>query len=85
MATSAGHDDALTAFGARVRRFRRERSLSQEQLADLAGLHRNYVGGVERGERNIALLNIYRIARALQVNACDLLENDHHDAPPNRG
>ena len=55
-------------FGRRVRTLRLERGLSQEKLAELADLHRNYVGGVERGERNIALLNIVALARALSTD-----------------
>ena len=54
-------------FGARVRELRVARNLSQEELAFRAGLHRTYVGGIERGERNPALRNIAAIANALGV------------------
>ena len=53
----------LQKFGEYIRTIRKAQNLSQEQLAELSGLHRNYIGGVERGERNIALLNIIRIAQ----------------------
>lgn len=52
-------------FGHHVRLHRKKRSLSQEELADLCGLHRTYIGAVERGERNITLLNAEKIAAAL--------------------
>jgi len=55
------------AFGARVRQLRRAVSISQEELAAIAQLDRSYIGGVERGERNISLVNIHKIARALRV------------------
>jgi transcriptional regulator with XRE-family HTH domain len=62
-------------IGRRVRQLRLRRRLSQEKLAELANLHRNYVGGVERGERNIGLLNIVALAQALKVKPAKLLES----------
>ena len=57
-------------------RAERERlGVSQEELADRAGMHRTYLGGVERGERNVGLLNLIRIARALQVSPALLLKD----------
>jgi transcriptional regulator with XRE-family HTH domain len=66
--------DPRILFGKRVRALRVEQGLSQEELAELADLHRNYVGGVERGERNIALLNIIALAHALKVRPTKLIE-----------
>ena len=59
-------------FGNRVRELRKQKELSQEALALACDLDRTYVGGVERGERNVGLLNIHRIARALDVSAREL-------------
>ena len=60
-------------FGKKLRKIRNEVGISQEDLAAEAGLHRTYVSSVERGERNITLVNIYRLAKALGVEAKDLL------------
>lgn len=62
----------LIAFGRKVQALRKERNLSQEQLADMAGVHRTYIGMIERAEKNITLCNIERIAKALEVNIKDL-------------
>lgn len=60
-------------LGARIRDLRNALNISQEELAERAGLHRTYVGAVERGERNISLDNILALASALGVTASDLL------------
>nr|WP_317200190.1 helix-turn-helix transcriptional regulator [uncultured Psychrobacter sp.] len=64
----------LSQFGKRVKIFRNERNISQEKLAELSKLDRTYISSVERGQRNIGILNIFKIADALKVNASSLLE-----------
>lgn len=58
-----------------MRELRRARSLSQEDLAELCGLDRTYISGVERGQRNISLRNIEAIAQALDVSLADLFKD----------
>ena len=62
----------LRRFGARVREEREQAGLSQENLATRARLNRTYLGSVERGERNISLINIHKLAEALAVSVKDL-------------
>jgi len=64
--------DVKLAFGQRVRQLRIEKGYSQEAFALKCRLHRTYIGAVERGERNISLMNIYRIAIALGVSVREL-------------
>jgi DNA-binding XRE family transcriptional regulator len=66
------NDNPLKRFGERIRALRVQTGLSQEALAAKAGIHRTYMGGVERGERNICLRNIIRLAEALAVPPRDL-------------
>jgi transcriptional regulator with XRE-family HTH domain len=63
----------LRTIGANLRRERKLRGFSQDALAHMAGLHRTYVGSVERGERNVSAENIRRLARALGIEPADLL------------
>lgn len=65
----------LKRFGARVRDLRKARGLSQEAFAALCGLDRTYIGGIERGERNVSIRNIARIARSLNISISELLHN----------
>lgn len=62
----------LQSFGQRVQALRKEHNLSQEQLAELAGVHRTYIGMIERAEKNITLRNIEKIAIALHVEIKEL-------------
>ena len=62
------------AFGGRVREHRLSAGLSQEELAEAAGIHRTYVSSVERGRRNVSLDNIIALARALKVDVAQLFE-----------
>ena len=63
---------ALVALGQQIRTVRKQRGISQEDFAARAGLGRSYYGGVERGERNVAALNLMRIAVALEVEVGQL-------------
>jgi transcriptional regulator with XRE-family HTH domain len=67
-------DKILRLFGERLRELRTARDLSQERLAELAGLDRNYIGQIERAERNVALVNIVRVAKALEIEPRELFE-----------
>lgn len=59
-------------FGESVRELRKEKEISQEELADRAGVHRTYIGMIERGEKNITIVNIQKIAKALGVGIREL-------------
>jgi transcriptional regulator with XRE-family HTH domain len=69
-------DPRRVAFGRRIRTLRAARGISQEQLADAAGVHRTYVSSLERGQRNVGLDNIYGLADALGVSPSKLFENE---------
>lgn len=66
------NDLILVQFGKKVQELRKEQNLSQEQLAELAGVHRTYIGMIERAEKNITLRNIEKIAIALNVEVKSL-------------
>jgi transcriptional regulator with XRE-family HTH domain len=68
-------DSPEVILGRELRLRRRKLGLSQEAFADACGLHRTYIGSVERGERNVSLQNIVRIARALKVSPSVLLKD----------
>lgn len=71
------HPKGRRVLAANLRAARAARGWSQEVLADRAGLHRTYVGSVERGERNISIDNIERLASALALELHELLRPDH--------
>lgn len=67
-------DDVKKSFGLKVRSFREAQGISQEKLAEIANIHRTYIGSVERGERNVSLENIYKISDALGIDVRELFE-----------
>jgi len=69
--------EILIKFGQRVRQLRKEKSLSQEELSFKADLHRTYIGMIERAEKNITLINIEKIASALEISIDNLLKFDN--------
>ena len=68
------HETAATALGRRIRQLRIAKGWSQEQLAEESGLHTNYIGGIERGERNLSLINLDRLAKAFGISVSELLK-----------
>lgn len=66
--------DLQRTVGANLRRYRQERGLSQEAFADLVGVHRTYMGGLERGERNLTLRSLERLAAVIEVEPLELLQ-----------
>ncbi len=68
-----GDAERLRTLGAQVRSLRSRRGLTQEDLAEAAGVHRTYVGAVERGERNPSFLNLHVLADALEVSVAELV------------
>lgn len=78
-------DAALVRLGEAIRARRRAAGLSQEGLAERSELHRNYVGGVERGERNLGYLNLLALARALGCPAADLVADSEADPTRSSG
>ena len=75
-------DDIRRRFGTRIRRLRTERGLSQEAFADKAGLHRTYIGAIERGEQNLSLANIERLAATLEISLAELFAPFNDKPPP---
>lgn len=67
-------EDILVRFGEKIREERIKKKISQEALAEIAGVHRTYIGMIERAEKNITLKNIEKIAKALNIKICKLLE-----------
>lgn len=66
----------LLEFGHKVRHFRKIISISQEELASRAGVHRTYIGMIERGEKNITIISMIKISKALGIDAYKLLKDD---------
>lgn len=70
---SKGKSSALISLGQRIKLLRQARSISQEDLADAAGVHRTYIGMIERGEKNTTILTMLKLAEALNTTLYDLV------------
>lgn len=77
--TAGKKPQTLVQLGKNLRSLRARKGWSQEKLAAVAGLDRTYVGGIERGERNVAVLNLAKLAAALGVNPCEMLKGIQPD------
>lgn len=66
-------DERMIAFGKRVREVRKSKGISQERLAEMAGIDRSYMGNIERGEKNVTLKKAYEICDALDIEIKDLV------------
>ena len=66
-------DERMVAFGKRVRELRKSKGISQERLAEMAGIDRSYMGNIERGEKNVTLKKAYEVCDALDVEIQDLV------------
>jgi transcriptional regulator with XRE-family HTH domain len=64
----------LTNFGLNLKNLRKTKNLSQEELAHMCELDRTYISSIERGKRNLSLINIYKLSKALNISVCQLLE-----------
>ncbi|MNW42709.1 HTH-type transcriptional regulator SinR [compost metagenome] len=72
--------DILKLVGARIKVLRKKRGLSQEALGEKGGFHFSYIGQIERGEKNVSLINLAKIATALEVNVAQLFTYVHEDS-----
>lgn len=70
------NSEILIKFGDSVRKLRKSKGISQEELAHRADLHRTYIGMIERAEKNITLLNISKIAKSLEVSIIELFQDE---------
>ena len=67
-------EDILIIFGKRIKELRKSKKMTQQQFADLSNLHKNYIGMIERGERNPSLINIENIAKAFDMSISELMK-----------
>ncbi len=67
------HKQVLEKFGQKMQQVRQSKGITQEALASMLSMHRTYIGLIERGERNPTIRTLYKIAKALKVNASDIL------------